>query len=83
MQGGEFPAVVVAMAPGHAHMLERALVYTAVTRARRVCAIVGDPQTLRRACRTARADARRTTLPGAIRRELAQTSPLDPGAPPS
>ena len=69
-QGGEFPAVVVVLHDCHGIMLERALVYTAVTRARRTCTIVGTDRALVRACKTARADARRTTLPRALLQAL-------------
>jgi exodeoxyribonuclease V alpha subunit len=46
-QGGEFPAVVLPLLTSHAVMLGRALVYTAVTRARRLLVVVGQPKALR------------------------------------
>ncbi len=45
-QGSEYPAVVVALDTGHFVMLRRNLVYTAVTRAKRFCCIVGAPRAL-------------------------------------
>jgi exodeoxyribonuclease V alpha subunit len=45
-QGGEFPAVVVPLTTQHALMLQRNLLYTAVTRARRLCVLVGSRRAL-------------------------------------
>jgi len=41
-QGSEFPAVVVPVLTAHYLMLQRNLLYTAVTRARRLCVLVGS-----------------------------------------
>ncbi|HEY8426804.1 MAG TPA: ATP-dependent RecD-like DNA helicase [Sandaracinaceae bacterium] len=51
-QGSEFPAVIVVLHGTHSVLLSRALVYTAVTRARRLVVIVGDERALARAART-------------------------------
>jgi exodeoxyribonuclease V alpha subunit len=40
-QGCEVPVVVFVCHPSHSHMLTRPLVYTAITRARQHCVIVG------------------------------------------
>jgi exodeoxyribonuclease V alpha subunit len=45
-QGSEFPCVVLALATQHRMMLQRNLVYTALTRAKRLCVIVGTPLAL-------------------------------------
>jgi len=45
-QGGEFPAVVIVLLPQHYLLLQRNLVYTAVTRARQLCVLVGSPRAL-------------------------------------
>jgi exodeoxyribonuclease V alpha subunit len=45
-QGGEFPAVVIPLTMQHALMLQRNLLYTAVTRARRLCVLVGSRRAL-------------------------------------
>jgi len=45
-QGSEYPAVVVVLMPQHYPMLERRLVYTAFTRARRLAVIVGQERAL-------------------------------------
>src|SRR5919197_2237027 len=41
-QGSQAPAVVVVLHRGHHLMLTRTLVYTAITRAERVCVVVGE-----------------------------------------
>jgi exodeoxyribonuclease V alpha subunit len=61
-QGGEFPGVVVALHTQHYVLLQRTLLYTAVTRARRVAVIVGSRQALGMAVRNAAAADRRCTL---------------------
>jgi exodeoxyribonuclease V alpha subunit len=48
-QGSEFPAVVVPLLGEHHVMLRRNLLYTAMTRARRLCVIVGDPRAITQA----------------------------------
>lgn len=53
VQGSEFPAVIVVLAAGHHVLLSRALLYTAVTRAKRVVAVVGDDRALARAVQNA------------------------------
>lgn len=45
-QGGEFPAVVIPLAMQHWLMLQRHLLYTAITRARRLVVLVGSPKAL-------------------------------------
>ena len=41
-QGSEFPAVVIPIVTQHYMMLQRNLLYTAVTRARRLCVLTGS-----------------------------------------
>src|SRR4051795_10395096 len=41
-QGSQFPAVVAPWSTAYAVMLSRALLYTAVTRAQRLCVLVGE-----------------------------------------
>lgn len=48
-QGSEFPAVVIPLVRGHYIMLQRNLLYTALTRGRRFVVIVGDRSALARA----------------------------------
>jgi exodeoxyribonuclease V alpha subunit len=51
-QGSEFPAVIVVLHGAHHVLLSRALLYTAVTRAKRLAVIVGDERAVARAART-------------------------------
>lgn len=43
-QGSEFPAVVIPITTQHYLMLQRNLLYTAVTRAKRLVVLVGSPR---------------------------------------
>ena len=61
-QGSEFPAVLIPMLGEHHVMLRRNLLYTAMTRARRLCVLVGDPRAIERAVRRADAARRWTGL---------------------
>jgi exodeoxyribonuclease V alpha subunit len=49
VQGSEFPAVAIVLHSSHHVLLTRALLYTAVTRARRLAVIIGDERALTRA----------------------------------
>ena len=42
-QGSEFPVVVMPVVTQHYMMLQRNLLYTAITRARKLCVLVGQP----------------------------------------
>jgi exodeoxyribonuclease V alpha subunit len=61
-QGCEFPAVVVPVATQHYVLLQRNLIYTAITRARRLLVLVGTRRALRIALGKQRAHARYTRL---------------------
>ena len=61
-QGSEYPAVVIGLVNQHYVMLARKLLYTAVTRAKKLVVIVGSRWALREAVRDARGEERRTTL---------------------
>jgi len=52
-QGSQYPAVVIPLHPGHYLMLRRNLLYTAITRAERVCVLVGTKSALTQAVRNA------------------------------
>ena len=49
VQGSEFPAAVIVMHHAHFLLLSRALLYTALTRAKRLVVLVGDPRAMARA----------------------------------
>lgn len=61
-QGSEYPVVIVPILTTHFVMLTRNLVYTAVTRARKLCVLVADPRALRIAASEDRREARFTRL---------------------
>jgi exodeoxyribonuclease V alpha subunit len=62
VQGSEFPAIVVVMHGSHHLLLSRALLYTAVTRAKRLVVLLGDPKVFARAARNAETTATRSHL---------------------
>ncbi|MDZ4401325.1 ATP-dependent RecD-like DNA helicase [Prosthecobacter sp.] len=45
-QGSEFPCVIIPVSTQHYVLLERSLIYTAVTRAKKLCVLVGDERAL-------------------------------------
>ena len=61
-QGSEFPAVVMPMLTSHYMMLQRNLLYTAVTRAQKLVVLVGSPRAIGIAVRTDRAGERYSGL---------------------
>jgi exodeoxyribonuclease V alpha subunit len=69
-QGSEYPAVVIPLLTAHFVMLSRNLVYTAVTRARKLCVLVADPRALRVALAEVRREDRRTHLAERLERAL-------------
>jgi exodeoxyribonuclease V alpha subunit len=66
-QGCEVPVVVGVCHRSHARMLTRPLVYTAITRARRSCVLVGDPAALAVAVRRDDSGARHSALAERLR----------------
>lgn len=69
-QGSEYPAIVIAFSTQHYAMLQRKLLYTAVTRARKLVVIVGQRRALEIAVGTSR-DRKRWTK---LRERLAPTA---------
>lgn len=61
-QGGEYPAVVMPMVERHSLMLQRNLLYTAVTRARKLMVLVGSRRALQRAVDNAERGSRVSRL---------------------
>jgi exodeoxyribonuclease V alpha subunit len=61
-QGSEYPAIVVPLLTTHFVMLSQNLLYTAVTRAKRLCVLVADPRALRVALAETRKEERITRL---------------------
>lgn len=61
-QGSEYPAVVVVMDTQHFKLLQRNLLYTAITRGRKLVCLVGKPKAVYMAIRNNEILLRRTTL---------------------
>ncbi len=66
-QGSEIPCVVLVLHDSHYTLLERQLVYTAVTRAKKLLIIVGTKRALAIACKRTNTQRRLTRLPERIR----------------
>ncbi len=71
-QGSEYAAVVVPLSTSHFPMLSRNLLYTAVTRAKRLCVLVADPRALRVALDEQRRERRSTGLTERLRQLLGE-----------
>jgi len=61
-QGSEYPAVIIPLVMQHRMLLQRNLLYTAITRAKRFCVLVGQPYALEMAVRNDRVALRNTGL---------------------
>ena len=61
-QGSEYPAIVVPLTREHSMLLQRNLLYTAITRAKRLCVLVGQQRALELAVRNDRVTHRNTGL---------------------
>lgn len=72
VQGAEFPTVIVVCHDAHRFMLERSLIYTALTRAKRLCLLIGTKRAIAGAAKIAKNDARRTTLAGLLKASVTQ-----------
>jgi len=61
-QGSEYPAVIITLLNEHYVMLQRNLLYTAISRGQRLVVLVGEPQAVSRAVRNARVQFRYSRL---------------------
>jgi exodeoxyribonuclease V alpha subunit len=66
-QGSEYPAVVIPIATQHYMMLQRSLLYTAVTRGKKLVVLVGSRRAVALAVRNADARRRYTWLAERVR----------------
>jgi exodeoxyribonuclease V alpha subunit len=71
-QGSEYPAVVIPLATQHYMMLQRSLLYTAVTRGKKLVVIVGTRRAVALAVRNADARRRYTWLAERVRAQMAE-----------
>jgi exodeoxyribonuclease V alpha subunit len=70
-QGSEYPAVVIPLLTAHFVMLSKNLLYTAVTRGKRLVVLVCDPRAVQVALSERRKGDRRTRLAARLREQLA------------
>jgi len=61
-QGSEYPVVVITLHPSHYMLLHRSILYTAVTRGKKLVVIVGSRKALAMAIRNLRVEKRNTGL---------------------
>jgi exodeoxyribonuclease V alpha subunit len=61
-QGGEFPAVIILAHDSQTTMLQRNLFYTGITRAKKICIVVGTLNAVKSAVNNTRETKRNTTL---------------------
>jgi exodeoxyribonuclease V alpha subunit len=61
-QGSEYPCVVIPLTSSHWVMLQRNLLYTAVTRAKKMCVLIGQRKALWRALKNAHTSMRYSNL---------------------
>jgi exodeoxyribonuclease V alpha subunit len=61
-QGSEYPVVIIPLLKGHFMMLQRNLLYTAITRGRKKVLIVGEPAAYAMAVRNSESKQRVTHL---------------------
>ena len=66
-QGSEYPAVIVPILTQHYVMLSRNLLYTAVTRGKRLVILIAHPRALSLALTEVRKEARKTRLAARLR----------------
>ena len=72
-QGSEYPVVILPLTSQHAPLLQRNLLYTAVTRAKKAIVLVGSPRALKMAVDNDRPDFRRSALRLFLERQGATT----------
>src|SRR6185436_6778434 len=68
-QGSEFPAVVIPLATQHYMLLQRNLIYTGITRGKRLVVLVGQAKALQMAIRNCRSEERFSGLLHRLRGE--------------
>ena len=61
-QGSEYPIVIIPMSNSHFIMLKRNLLYTGVTRAKKICVLVGNKYAISKAIENNESEKRYTLL---------------------
>ncbi|MFD5099317.1 SF1B family DNA helicase RecD2 [Streptomyces albidochromogenes] len=80
-QGSEYPAVVIPVTTGAWMMLQRNLLYTAVTRAKKLVVLVGSRKAIGQAVRTVSAGRRCTALDHRLAGRIERSHPAERTAP--
>jgi len=80
-QGSEYPAVVIPLALQHYMLLERNLLYTAVTRGRRLVVLIAEPRALAMAVKRIGSNLRLTKLRQRLVEAVADAHVLEDEAP--
>ena len=73
-QGSEFPAVVIPLATQHYMLLQRNLIYTGITRGKRLLVLIGQKKALGVAVRNDRSQRRYSGLLASLRSESGATA---------
>ena len=75
-QGSEYPIVVIPVLMTHFVMLQRNLIYTGITRAKKICVLIGQTKALSYAIRNLTVSKRNTLLKERLRSEV-ETKPKE------
>ncbi|MCK5862391.1 MAG: ATP-dependent RecD-like DNA helicase [Candidatus Hydrogenedentes bacterium] len=73
-QGSEYPAVVLSFLPQHYMMLQRNVLYTAITRAKKIVVIVGTSKAVSMAVHNSKIMERNTRLADRLRNAMGHTA---------
>jgi exodeoxyribonuclease V alpha subunit len=76
-QGSEYSAVVLALLPRHCMLMQRNLPYRAVTRARRLCVLMGSRRAIGMAVRNAKVARRWSGLRERLAQAVDQAGPAE------
>ncbi len=69
-QGSEYPVVILLLLPQHYLLLQRNVIYTAVTRAKNMVTIIGSPNAIQKAIKSTQSIRRNTMLAERICKEF-------------
>jgi exodeoxyribonuclease V alpha subunit len=76
-QGSEYAAVIIPLFMQHFTLLQRNLLYTAITRAKQLCVIVGQPKAVAIALNTTKGTQRTTFLKKFLQEDSISTTSLE------
>lgn len=77
-QGSEYPIVIIPVLMTHFVMLQRNLIYTGITRAKKICVLIGQTKALSYAIRNLTVSKRNTLLKERLRGEIEQKPKIMP-----